>query len=150
MQRRKCAACGARFRLRPQVPKQRFCSQPGCQRERRRRWKYRKRQSDPDYRDNQARAQRAWSERHREYWREYRASHPEYRERNRQQQRARNARRGVPETAGVIAKRNASQGLGGEFSGTYVLTAVAQGPIAKRDAWRVKITALSRDLRPQR
>jgi hypothetical protein len=76
---------------------------------------------DPDYRDNQARAQRAWSERHREYWREYRGSHPEYRERNRQQQRVRNARRGAPGNSGVIAKRN---------------------------AWRVKITTISRDLRP--
>ena len=148
MQRRRCAACGARFRPRPQVPKQRFCSQPDCQRERRRRWKRRKRQSDPDYRDNQARAQRAWSERHQEYWREYRGSHPEYRERNRQQQRERNARRSAPGDSGVIAKRNASEPLDGEFSGTYVLTPVAQGPIAKRNAWRVKITTISRDLRP--
>jgi hypothetical protein len=148
MRCRRCAACGASFRPCAQVPKQRFCSQPNCQCERRRRWKRRKRQTDPDYRDNQARAQRAWSERHREYWREYRGSHPEYRERNRQQQRVRNARRGAPGNSGVIAKRNESKAFEPEFSGTYVLTPVAREPIAKRNAWRVKITTISRDLRP--
>jgi hypothetical protein len=148
MQCRRCAACGASFRPRPQIPEQRFCSQPDCQGERRRRWKRRKGQMDPDYRDNQARAQRAWSERHQGYWREYRRVHPEYRERNRQQQRVRNARRGAPGEAGMIAKRNASEAFGPEFSGTYVLTPVAQEPIAKRNAWRVKITALSRELPP--
>lgn len=148
MQRRKCAACGARFRPCPQVSQQRFCSQADCQRERRRRWKRRKRQSDADYRDNQARAQRTWSERHREYWREYRRSHPEYRERNRQQQRVRNVRRGALGDSGVIAKRNESKAFEPEISGTYLLTPVAREPIAKRNAWRVKITTISRALRP--
>lgn len=145
MQCRRCAGCGVSFLPRPQVPEQRFCSQPECQRERRRRWKRRQRQTDADYRDNQARAQRAWSERHREYWREYRRRHPRYSERNRQQQRVRNARRGVREETGVIAKRNASEAFDPEFSGTYVLTPVGQEPIAKRNAWTVKITAISRD-----
>ena len=147
MQCRRCAGCGVSFRPRPQVPEQRFCSQPLCQRERRRRWK-RKHQTDADYRDNQARAQRAWSERHREYWREYRRRHPRYSERNRQQQRVRNARRGVREETGVIAKRNASEAFVAELSGTYVLTCVGQEPIAKRNAWSVKITAISRDWPP--
>jgi hypothetical protein len=48
----------------------------------------------------------------------------------------------------VIAKRNVSGALDGEFSGTYVLTPVAQEPIAKRNAWRVRITTISRDLTP--
>ena len=147
MQCRRCAGCGVSFRPRPQVPEQRFCSQPECQRERRRRWK-RKHQTDADYRDNQARAQRAWSERHREYWREYRRRHPRYSERNRQQQRVRNTRRGVGEETGVIAKRNASEAFGPEFSGTYVLTPVGHEPIAKRNAWTVKITAISSDWPP--
>jgi hypothetical protein len=46
----------------------------------------------------------------------------------------------------VIAKGNASEAFSPEFSGTYVLTPVAQEAIAKRNAWTVKITALSRDL----
>jgi hypothetical protein len=149
MRCRRCAACGASFRPRPQIPEQCFCSQPHCQRERRRRWKRRKSQTDADYRDNQARAQRAWSERHREYWREYRRRHPQYSERNRQQQRVRNARRGTRAGSEVIAKRNVSEAFDPEFSGTYVLTPVVDEPIAKRNAWRVKITALSRDLPPR-
>jgi hypothetical protein len=149
MQCRQCAACGASFRPCPQIPEQRFCSELDCQRERRRRWKRGKRQTDADYRENQARAQHAWSERHREYWREYRRQHPQYTERNRQQQRVRNARRGAREGSGVIAKGNESEAFGPEFSGTYVLTPVAQEAIAKGNAWTVKITALSRDLPPR-
>ena len=132
MQCRRCAACGRSFHPCPQIPEQRFCSQADCQRERRRRWKRRQRQTDPDYRDNQARAQRAWSERHSEYWRQYRRQHPQYNERNRQQQRVRNARRGTGENAGVIAKGNVSDAFEPEFSGTYVLTPLAEEPIAKR------------------
>jgi hypothetical protein len=144
MRWRRCAACGGGFHPRPQVPGQRFCSHRDCQRERRRRWKRHKRRTDPDYRENQARAQRAWGERHGGYWRDYRRRHPEYSERNRRQQQVRNARRGAARDAGVIAKRNASGGLYPEFSGTYLLTPVMAEPIAKGNAWRVKITALSR------
>jgi hypothetical protein len=161
MQWQQCAACGASFLPRPQVPEQHYCSKPKCQRERRRRWKHGKRQTDPDYRDNQSRAQRSWSERHPGYWREYRRAHPQYCERNRQQQRMRNARRGAPAGGGQpgaaqeqdviakrnawIAKRNASEAIEPEFSGTYVLTPVEDAPIAKRNAWTVKITAKSKD-----
>jgi len=38
-----------------------------------------KRQNDPDYHDNQSRAQRAWQKRNPDYWREYRREHPQYR-----------------------------------------------------------------------
>jgi hypothetical protein len=148
MQRRRCAACGARFRPRPQIREQRFCSLPDCQRERRRRWKRRKRRTDPDYRDNQARAQRAWCERHRGYWRQYRRRHPQYRERNREQQRLRNGRRGARQTSDVIAKSNASKAPSAEFSGTYVLQPMTDQRIAKGNAWTVKITAISRDIPP--
>lgn len=144
MRYRRCAACGGSFHPRAQVPEQRFCSHLNCQRERRRRWKRHKRRTDPDYRENQARAQRAWGERHREYWGEYRRRHPEYSERNRRQQSVRNARRGAARDVGVIAKRNASGGFYPEFSGTYVLTPVVAEAIAKGNAWRVKIIALSR------
>jgi hypothetical protein len=41
-----------------------------------------------------------------------------------------------------IAKRNASES---EFSGTYVLTPVEDGAIAKRNAWTVRITEKSKD-----
>src|SRR6202047_3873761 len=58
MEIRRCAAGGHAFRPRPQVPNQRYCSAAACQRERRRRWQREKRESDADYCENQARAQR--------------------------------------------------------------------------------------------
>jgi len=68
-----CACCGQSFTPRPQVRDQVFCSAPACQRERRLRWQRDKMQSDPDYRDNQSRSQRAWLDRHPDYWRMYRS-----------------------------------------------------------------------------
>jgi len=104
MQRRRCKACGHTFQPRPQVSEQRYCRRSECQRARRRSWQTAKRESDPDYRDNQLRAQRAWLERNPDYWREYRRTHPNYRERNRLLQRERNHDRTEP----VIAKMDAS------------------------------------------
>ena len=87
-----CVACGEPFQPRPQVPQQSYCAAPECQRERRRQWQRSKLQSDPDYQDNQMRAQQAWSRRNPNYWREYRKSNPEYVERNRALQLTRNAK----------------------------------------------------------
>jgi hypothetical protein len=78
----RCAACGRAFRPRSQVQEQRYCELPACQRERRRRWKWSKRHSDEDYRQNQALAQRAWAESHADYWCNYRLAHADYVERN--------------------------------------------------------------------
>jgi hypothetical protein len=134
-----CAACGQRFTLRPQVPTQRYCSTPSCQRERHRRWQQDKRQSDPDYRDNQARAQQAWSQRNRDYWSTYRDSHPEYAKRNRKKQIKRNARR----KSTLIAKMDASTPVNPPPSGIYRLSPVTTSVIAKMDAWIVELTVLS-------
>ena len=92
MGNKQCVACGQPFQPRPQVPQQSYCSVPGCQRERRRQWQRLKLQSDPDYQDNQARAQQAWNQRNPDYSRKYRESHPEYVERNRALQHKRNAK----------------------------------------------------------
>ena len=54
-----CACCGKPFAPRPQVPDQAYCSDPDCQRARKRQWQRAKLQSDPDYRDNQRAAQQA-------------------------------------------------------------------------------------------
>ena len=73
MPTKNCACCGQPLTPRPQVPDQAFCSAPACQRERRLRWQRDKMQSDPHYRDNQSRSQRAWSDRNPDYWRTYRS-----------------------------------------------------------------------------
>lgn len=72
---RSCACCGQPFQPRPQIPNQTYCSSVGCQRARKLRWQQEKLRNDPDYRDNQQDAQRAWLDRHPGYWRTYRASH---------------------------------------------------------------------------
>lgn len=101
---RLCLACGNPFHPLLQVPNQRYCSAPGCQRERRRRWQREHLNDDADYRDNQAHAQAKWRARHPDYWRQYRATHPVYPERNCAMQRKRNAQR----TASSLANMDAS------------------------------------------
>ncbi|WP_042427141.1 hypothetical protein [Comamonas granuli] len=90
---RPCACCGNLFEPRPQVPNQAFCFSPDCQRARKRQWQRAKRQSDPDYRDNQRAAQQAWSQRNPDYWRSYRDAQPDYVQRNREQQKSRDQAR---------------------------------------------------------
>lgn len=140
-----CMACGQSFRPRPQVSNQSYCSAPACQRERRRRWQLLKRQSDPDYQDNQVRAQQAWSNRNPDYWREYRSTHPEYAERNRAQQRERNPR---PQN-GSIAKMDASIPVIPLPSGIYRLSLIAPDGIAKMDVWTVEIIVHACQCMPQ-
>jgi hypothetical protein len=137
MEFRQCEACRQPFRRRPQNPDQCFCSDAACQRERRRRWQVAKRQSDPDYRENQKRAQKAWSERHPDYWRAYREEHPEYVARNRARQRER-----TPDPAGV-AKMDASNAQIPLPSGTYRLSPVVDASFAEMDAWMAEITVIS-------
>jgi hypothetical protein len=98
----------------------------------------------PDYRANQRQAQRAWADGHGEYWREYRASHPDYTDRNRVEQRRRDRGR----RATRLAKMDASTPINGVPSGTYRLLAATGDDLAKKDAWTVKITLISRDYEP--
>ena len=133
---RLCAACGHLFLARPQVPKQRFCSAPSCQRTRRRRWQKQHLRTDTDYRDNQARARARWAKDHPGYWRCYRKTHPAYVERNRCLQRTRNDRRRA------IAKMYASGPKALLPSGTYMLQRASEDGIAKMDVWRVQIVML--------
>ena len=141
MERRRCAACEQAFRPRTQSPGQLYCGQAACQRERRRRWQRSKRQRDEDYRANQSQAQRVWAADHRDYWRKWRAAHPEYTERNRVAQRRRDGER----QASRLAKMDASTPINGVPSGTYHLLAATGGDLAKKDAWTVKITVISKD-----
>lgn len=135
----RCASCGQAFRPRPQVREQRFCTAKACQRERKRGWQQAKRAGDPDYRWNQAQAQQRWGARHPQYWQGYRRGHPEYCERNREQQHERDRRRAQRR----LAKMDVWTGESVIPSGTYQLTPVSSGSLAKRDAWMVEIALLS-------
>jgi hypothetical protein len=139
MPRRRCLSCGRAFRPKPQVPDQSYCSDPACQRLRRRLWQRQKRLEDSAYRENESRAHRKWLERNKDYWRKYRREHPEYTERNRQQQRERNAvQRQRPEFANVNPRTSDSPFP----TGTYRLIRV-DGKVAKENAWIVRICSVS-------
>jgi hypothetical protein len=144
MECRRCAACGQIFRPRAQIPHQRYCALAACQRERRRRWQQNKLRSDADYRANQVLAQRAWADGHGDYWREYRARHTDYTVHNRLEQRRRDRCRRVAR----LAKMDASTPINVVPSGTYRLLPGGGGDLAKKDAWTVEITLISRDYAP--
>lgn len=136
MDLRSCAACDRPFHARAQTPRQAYCPADACQQERRRRWQRAKRLSDPDYRENQHKAQRAWCKRNPGYWRDYRTRHPAYRERNRLLQRTRGG-------AGAVAKMDASSGPPLR-AGLYSLVPRAPSTRAKSNAWVVEITWISK------
>jgi hypothetical protein len=144
MARIQCAACNDLFIPRRNVPNQKYCSKPECQRERRR--QRRKLKEDPDCRANQAAAQQRWGDRNPGYWNCYRRSHSQYTERKRQQQRQRNRRRATAVTGPSppdIAKRDAYPLKSELTSSTYRLVPVSEGAIAKRDAYLVEMHGLS-------
>lgn len=70
-----------------------YCSEPSCQKERKRRWQKKKLAEDPAYKANQRDAQKRWRVKHADYWRDYRKRHSDYERRNRELQRERNRRR---------------------------------------------------------
>lgn len=133
---RRCAACGQPFLPCPQVPRQCYCSAAACQHERRRRWQKLRLSTDPDYRENQARARSRWLMRHKDYWSHYRAAHPAYAEHNRESQRSRNLRRRA------IAKMHVSSARAPLQSGIYTLQRQTSAGVAKMDAWTVEIVVL--------
>lgn len=137
MNNRWCSACGKEFRPCPKAPKQSYCSEPGCQRERRRLWQQAKRRSDPDYLDNQARAQQAWCQRNPDYWRAYRTAHPVYTERNRELQRL---RQGL-----AIAKMDSFTPPLSLGTGVYQLRPLDNIGIAKMYALTVQITVIGHE-----
>lgn len=131
---RYCACCGSPFTPRPQAPAQTFCSSPDCQRARKREWQRVKRQSDPQYQEDQLGAQRRWAVRNPDYWRNYRAAKPKYEQRNREQQRARDQTRNTD-----LAKMDVCDLLPGLYR-------IRRHPAFRREnseSWVVEITPVA-------
>ena len=135
-----CACCKKRFMVHPAVRDQRYCSNPECQKGRKRKWQKEKLSRDSDYRANQAEAQRQWRGRNKDYWRQYRRRNPVYTEKNRIRQRERN--RGRRSGAG-IAKMDELQGKTLIPSGRYRLVPFCNLGIAKMDELIVEIGVIS-------
>lgn len=138
MQTKRCASCGKSFRPVPQTPGQRYCSDPACQRERRRKAQQKRRQSELTQLDH-AQASRDWAVKNPDYSKKYRAANPEYVIRNRDRQSQRNQKRRRTE----IAREAVSGSFSDIPSGRYRLTLIADGVIAKETSWIVEIAVLS-------
>lgn len=134
MPMKRCAACGRLFKPWPQIPSQQYCSEPDCQRERRRRKQQAKRKSNAAYRDSDAQYLKDWLVKNPNYWKKYRTGHPDYVERNRVGQQRRNQKRIAKDTP---RKPKALP------AGRYQLIPLDSGVIAIEDAWIVEITVLS-------
>lgn len=131
MTTRRCLACGQYFKPWPQTPDQSYCSEPECQRERRRRAKQKERLANSKAADFQKQNGAA---RNPGYWKAYRANNPDYVERNRRQQKQRNRR--LPRM--VETSEN-----GTLPPGRYSITRLDGDGIANGDAWIVEIRVLS-------
>jgi hypothetical protein len=136
-----CVYCKRRFAVNPRIYNQQYCSNPECQRVRKRKWQKEKLARESDYRSNQAAAQKEWCSRNKGYWREYRNKNPAYAERNRQQQKDRNRRKG---SMHGIAKMDALRAENIITSGRYRLVPLCSDRIAKMDALIVEIDVVSK------
>lgn len=87
-----CEFCYLPFQPNPKATNQKFFKRRKCKKKRRSVWQ-KKRDTDKDYRENQAHSQKKWKEKHPDYWKKYRADHPEYTKRNRDLQKGRNEKR---------------------------------------------------------
>lgn len=138
---KRCLWCKRRFMAHPAVRDQRYCSNPECQKARKRAWQKEKLAKDSDYRANQAEAQRQWQSRNRDYWRQYRRRNPAYTEGNRMGQRERNRRR---RSGSRIAKMDELKGKTVIPSGRYRLVPFCNPGIAKMDELIVELNVISR------
>jgi hypothetical protein len=145
MQKR-CEHCQQKFTARANIKNQKYCSNPDCQKARRQIWRKLKLKSDPDYKANQASAQKRWLERNKGYWKEYRRTHPDYTERNRRLQKERNKRRKHIDNEGerhkIIAKSNMLKKETRPISGIYELIPFTEKKFAKKDAYLVQLTVI--------
>lgn len=98
----RCRYCQQIFQRSAYHPRQAVCSQPACQRERRRDYHRQKIARDPVYRQVCLESPRKWRQTHTDYWKKYRQSHPEQVEQNRQQQRRRDQKRQLANLANNI------------------------------------------------
>lgn len=138
---RRCKHCGKCIPFRPQNPNQKYCSQPECQKARKRQWQRQKLNNDHDYKKNQSDAAKRWVKKNPNYWRNYRAQHKAYTIRNREQQKRRNQRRkGSPKR--TIANMDVSNPPKHINTGRYQLIPVTGGLIANMDASIVEISVI--------
>ena len=95
MSDRRCRYCQQLFQPSCFHPHQLVCSQPDCQRQRRRDYHRGKIETDPEYAQVVRDSRRKWRDAHPDYQKNYWETHPEAAQRNRQRQRQRDQKRRV-------------------------------------------------------
>lgn len=90
---RRCLYCRGLFFPSIYRPQQVVCSQPACQRRRKREYHRRKLETDAVYRQVVRESQKQWWEEHRDYQRQRRQQRPELVKKNREQQGVRDRKR---------------------------------------------------------
>lgn len=136
---KRCAACNKIFESIPQVKNQNYCSDPACQRERRRRSQIERRSAIVKSNANGLQEPMHTSPNPTMYWRRYRERNPDYAESNRNQQRVRNRKRREDRAANEAV----SMPVSSLPSGRYRLSRVVADGIANEAFWIVEITVIS-------
>jgi len=139
-----CACCKKIFTPSPAVRNQQYCSNPECQKMRKRKWQKEKLATDSDYREHQAKAQKEWCSKNKDYWKGYRKRNPAYTKRNRKKQRQRNLLRALKPGIAKIAKMDEQKAEKAIAPGRYLLKPVCNQKIAKMDVLIVEIGVISR------
>lgn len=121
---KKCKSCKRKFRPHSQVIKQSYCSRQLCQRKRKTLWQREKRRLDPDYKENQKRAQQNWLKRNPDYWRKYRSKKEATKER------------------AIFARLELMAGKSPLPEGFFRLSPLISDDDAKMDVWIVEIKVL--------
>ena len=131
-----CACCRRRLPANPRIENQRYCGMEICQRARKRKWQQAKMATDPEYRDNQQDAYRAWRERNPAYWRKHRR-------RNDSLAPPPPPFEPVSPPAGEVGKMDALKAFFEVVPGIYLIMPL-HSTVRKMDALKVKIVPFSR------
>jgi hypothetical protein len=147
MSKLRCVNCSTLFTPAPQVPNQTYCSKPACQKTRRQQWQKSRLQSDPDYRDNQSRAQKAWSEKNPDYWRQHRQTKSDYENSDTSKQHS-PVFDGVSQSVKMDSLSHPSQLQQALQDGVFRLRVLERPSLVKMDVWIVELSSIHEGFPP--
>ena len=133
----KCINCGKDIILIPQISKQTYCSSDECQKKRKTNWQKQKLKTDPDYKENQIRAQKAWANRNKDYWQKYR----ELNQNNDKFENVKTAKEKIIKSKKNV-KMDSSKFSAPLVDGIYTLRIIAARQTVNMDSWVVEITRI--------
>lgn len=149
---RQCLCCKKLFIPLHNVPDQKYCGDDQCRRTRRAQWQRQKLKNDPDYRENQAKARKKWSEAHPDYMRNYRKNNEDYREKERKRSAtSRNLKKAAGENMDKlpplerVVNMDQSNTQCIEKSGYYKITPLSSKGVVNMDSYIVQLIVIEQD-----